>query len=57
VARDCRLAFRHASRRAGGEAFAACEARGAAMLDIAITLDQPPSIKGCERPEPIPPVD
>ena len=35
-----------------GEAFAACKTRGAAMLDIAIALDQPPSIKGCERPEP-----
>ena len=40
-----------------GEAFAACKTRGAAMLDIAIALDQPPSIKGCERPEPRPPVE
>jgi ATP-dependent helicase/nuclease subunit B len=40
-----------------GEAFTACKTRGAAMLDIAIALDQPPSIKGCERPEPRPPVE
>jgi ATP-dependent helicase/nuclease subunit B len=40
-----------------GEAFAACKSRGEAMLDIAIALDRPPSIKGCERPEPMPALD
>jgi len=40
-----------------GEAFAGCKTRGEAMLAVAIALDQPTSIKGCERPEPRPPVN
>ena len=41
-----------------GDAFAACKTRGAAMLDIAIALDEPPPwTKACQRPEPVPPVE
>jgi ATP-dependent helicase/nuclease subunit B len=39
-----------------GEAFEACKARGETVLDIAVALDQPRAIKGCERPEPRPPI-
>lgn len=40
-----------------GEAYSNCKARGDAMLSIAHALDQPRSIKSCERPQPRPPVE
>ena len=40
-----------------GDAYLDCKMRGDAMLSIAHALDQPRSIKSCERPQPCPPVE